>query len=99
MLNNDWSQALSEWKMENGTTSEYAASLFSNFGDDETKQELLERLFMIGDYELEFLYSYTVHFLDLLEGMAARKDDSKLEINLDDIVGYTLEHMGINGLR
>jgi hypothetical protein len=83
--------------MEDGTTSEFAASLLRDFATDDKRNELLEILYQVGDYELEFLTSYTIHFLDLLDTM--RESNEKIEIDLGDIVGYTLEHMGIDGLR
>lgn len=97
MLNDNWKQVISDWKMESGTTSEFAASLLSDFAEDEKRLELLDILYMVGDYELEFLMSYTVHFLDMLDSL--KNNSETMEINLEDIVGYTLEHMGIDGLR
>lgn len=88
----DWSNELSDFKMGDTVTT-FAASLISEVVDSSQKEQIVEVLYEVADYELEFLQSYTIHLIDLLSGF---EDETPTELEVDDIVDYTLQHMGID---
>ena len=75
------------------TVTTFAASLISEVVSPSIKDEVVEVLYEVNDYELEFLQSYTIHLIDLLSGL---ENETPTEIEVDDLVDYTLQHMGID---
>jgi len=87
----DWSENLDDFKMGD-TVSTFAASLIAKVAK-ENKEDFVEALFHVCDYELEFLQSYTIHLIDLLSDLPT---ETPTELEVDDLVDYTLQHMGID---
>ena len=87
----DWSESLEDFKMGETVTT-FAAALIAEVAEDR-KEEFVDVLFQVCDYELEFLQSYSIHLIDLLSGL---NTDTPTELEVDDLVDYTLQHMGIN---
>ena len=75
------------------TVTTFAASLISEVVSPSIKDEIVEVLYEVSDYELEFLQSYSIHLIDLLSGL---ENETPTEIEVDDLVDYTLQHMGID---
>ncbi len=97
-MNQDWDDALKEFKM-NETTTTFAASLISKMLNEDDREKILPVFFAISDYELEFLSSYTMHLVDMLAtaDKANESGDTPAELEIDDLIDYTLQHMGIDG--
>lgn len=92
-----WNESLSDYKM-NATTTEFLALMLSEKLDLETRERLLPSLFEVGDYEMEFLYSYTVHLIDILAEIDEKStDENPQELDVEDVIKYSLQHMGIDG--
>jgi hypothetical protein len=93
----DWNNSLADYKM-NATTTEFTASLLAKELDEETRKQLLPVLFLIGEYEMEFIYSFAIHMIDMLAEVDKNSsDDNPQELNIEDLVKYSLQHMGIDG--
>lgn len=93
----NWNESLEGYKM-NATTTEYIASLLAQELDQETRERLLPCLFLTGEYEMEFIYSFAVHMVDMLAEVDKNSsDDDPQEFDLEDLVKYSLQHMGIDG--
>lgn len=75
------------------TVTTFAASLISEVVSPSIKDEVVEVLYEVNDYELEFLQSYSIHLIDLLSGL---ESETPTELEVDDLVDYTLQHMGID---
>mgnify|MGYP003624508284 FL=1 len=75
------------------TVTTFAASLISEVVSPSIKDEIVEVLYEVSDYELEFLQSYSIHLIDLLSGL---ENETPTELEVDDLVDYTLQHMGID---
>ena len=75
------------------TVTTFAASLISEVVSPSIKDEIVEVLYEESDYELEFLQSYSIHLIDLLSGL---ENETPTELEVDDLVDYTLQHMGID---
>ena len=75
------------------TVTTFAASLISEVVSPSIKDEIVEVLYEVNDYELEFLQSYSIHLIDLLSGL---ENETPTELEVDDLVDYTLQHMGID---
>tara|TARA_R110001592_G_scaffold23752_2_gene92704 strand:+ start:3441 stop:3722 length:282 start_codon:yes stop_codon:yes gene_type:complete len=88
----DWSNELKDFKMSDTVTT-FAASLISEVVSPSIKDEVVEVLYEVNDYELEFLQSYSIHLIDLLSGL---ESETPTELEVDDLVDYTLQHMGID---
>jgi hypothetical protein len=90
----DWTESLENFKMGD-TVSTFTASLIAEVckQHDYPKEEFVESLFEVCDYELEFLQSYTVHLIDMLSDLP---NETPTELEVDDLVDYTLQHMGID---
>jgi len=57
---------MNEMKMEE-TPMVFLSSLLGQMDiDKDTKIKIAENILIAGDYELDFLYSFTVHLADLL---------------------------------
>lgn len=47
---------------------------------------------------MEFIYSFAVHMVDMLAEVDKNSsDDDPQEFDLEDLVKYSLQHMGIDG--
>lgn len=93
----DWSNSLEDYKM-NATTTEFLASLLANELDQETRERLLPSLYLVGEYEMEFIYSFAIHMIDMLAEVDKNSsDENPQELNIEDLVKYSLQHMGIDG--
>lgn len=93
----DWNNNLDDYKM-NATTTEFAASLLAGELDEDIRERLLPVLYLIGDYEMEFIYSFALHMIDMLAEVDKNSsDDNPQELNIEDLVKYSLQHMGIDG--
>jgi hypothetical protein len=97
MINEGWSDELSDNKLTETTTT-FAASLISPSIRKEDREKLISLLFLIGDYEMEFIYSYTMHLVDMLAEIDKNtSEDDHTELEIQDLMDYTLQHMGIDG--
>jgi hypothetical protein len=93
----DWNDRLDDFKM-NATTTEFAAGLLSKQLIEEDRERLLPYLYVIGDYEMEFIYSFAIHMVDMLAEIEKNTgDDDHQNLEIDDLIKYTLQHMGIDG--
>lgn len=93
----DWNNSLEDYKM-NATTTEFLASLLANELDQETRERLLPSLYLVGEYEMEFIYSFAIHMIDMLAEVDKNSsDENPQELNIEDLVKYSLQHMGIDG--
>lgn len=93
----DWNDSLEDYKM-NATTTEFLASLLANELDQETRERLLPSLYLVGEYEMEFIYSFAIHMIDMLAEVDKNSsDENPQELNIEDLVKYSLQHMGIDG--
>jgi hypothetical protein len=97
MINEGWNDELSDNKLTETTTT-FAASLISPSIRKEDREKLISLLFLIGDYEMEFIYSYTMHLVDMLAEIDKNtSEDDHTELEIQDLMDYTLQHMGIDG--
>ena len=76
------------------TTSVFAASVLAGVLTQEEKDRVVESLLEVGEYEMDFIWSYTLHLVDLLS--AANESGEKKELGIDTLITYTLQHMGID---
>lgn len=97
MIGDDWDGELNENKLSDTTTT-FAASLLSSRIREEDREQLVSLFYLIGDYEMEFLYSYTMHLVDMLSEIDKNTgEDDHTELEITDLMEYTLQHMGIDG--
>jgi hypothetical protein len=97
MINEGWNDELSDNKLTETTTT-FAASLISPSIRKEDRERLISLLFLIGDYEMDFIYSYTLHLVDMLAEIDKNTgEDDHTELDIQDLMDYTLQHMGIDG--
>lgn len=95
-----WDDALKDLKMEH-TPMVYVSSLIGRMKlTEEEVGTLAEAMLMGGDYELEFLYSFTAHLSDLLMDIQNMSTDSDrpIEFSVDELLHRNLQNMGIQGL-
>lgn len=67
---------------------------------DEDKMIIAECLLMGGDYELDFLYSFTAHIADLFADIEeiGKTADNPIEFTVSELLERTLQLMGVKDI-
>lgn len=92
-----WDDRLGGMKMED-TPMVYLSTLLGAMDlDDETKVQLAERVLLGGDYELDFLYSFTAHISDLFADIEeiGKTAEKPIEFTVSELLERTLQLMGV----
>ena len=91
---------MNEMKMEE-TPMVFLSSLLGQMDiDKDTKIKIAENILIAGDYELDFLYSFTVHLADLLADIEKIGEGAEqpLELNVSELLERTLQLMGVQDI-
>ncbi len=102
MMKNDLGfdpEALNEMKM-GVMTSVFAAQQLKNMKlysglSDTQKAEAADLMLDVSSYELDFIFSYTAHLLDLIADIDSIDSEEPIEFSLTEIVDRGLNSMGI----
>jgi hypothetical protein len=95
-----WDDSLRELRKEE-TPMVFLSSLLSQIDlADEDMIQIAEAMLVGGDYELEFLYSFTAHMADLVGDIEEMQKtmETPVEFSIDELLHRTLQKMGVNGL-
>ena len=95
-----WDERMNEMKMEE-TPMVFLSSLLGQMDiDKDTKIKIAENILIAGDYELDFLYSFTVHLADLLADIEKIGEGAEqpLEFNVSELLERTLQLMGVKDI-
>ena len=95
-----WDERMNEMKMEE-TPMVFLSSLLGQMDiDKDTKIQIAENILIAGDYELDFLYSFTVHLADLLADIEkiGEGEEQPLEFNVSELLERTLQLMGVQDI-
>ena len=79
----------------------YLSGLLSEMDlTDEDMAALAERCLLGGDYELQFLYSYTAFLTDLMADIEeiGKTASQPIEYTLSELLERTLQNMGVEGI-
>ena len=94
----DWGDSLGDLKLEE-TPMVFLSRLLSDLDiSKEKKIELAEAVLFGGEYELDFLFSFTAHLIDLMADIEqiSRNSENKLEFGVSELMERTLELMGVD---
>ena len=92
-----WDDRLGGMKMED-TPMVYLSTLLGAMDlDDDVRVQLAERVLLGGDYELDFLYSFTAHISDLFADIEeiGKTAEKPLEFTVSELLERTLQLMGV----
>lgn len=95
-----WDDALNDLKMEH-TPMVYVSSLIGRMKlTEEEVGTLAEAMLMGGDYELDFLYSFTAHLADLMADIEqiGKDADGPMEFSVEELLYRNLQNMGVKGI-
>ena len=95
-----WDDELSNLRMKD-TPMVYLSGLLSELDfSDEDLISLAECALTGGDYELEFLYSFTAHLMDLMADIEeiGKTASQPIEYTVSEILERTLQSMGVEGI-
>ena len=96
----NWDDSLGELKMEE-TPMVFLSSLLGSLDiEDDVKMQIAQPLLTGGDYEMEFLYSFTAHMTDLFADIREITEDAEepIEFSVSELLERTLQLMGVNGI-
>lgn len=95
-----WDEELRGLRLKD-TPMVYLSRLLSDMEmTDEDMAALAERCLIGGDYELEFLYSYTAFLTDLMADIEeiGKTASQPIEYTVSELLERTLQNMGVEGI-